>query len=132
MVYDDHGGNQALDAVEALVQGGATAEIVTPERTLSPDVGSLTASGYFNSVAEDGVAVTVLRRLHGVRSSTTSCLMSRCWIRPASTGRSETRRRATGQSTRHSLPAASWPPWRARWITAQAAAASCTPMPTLP
>ncbi|MBD0844639.1 FAD-dependent oxidoreductase [Streptomyces sp. TRM68416] len=66
MVYDDHGGNQALDAVEALVQGGATVEIVTPERTLSPDVGSLTASSYFNTLAENGVAVTVLRRLRGV------------------------------------------------------------------
>ncbi|MFF3342825.1 hypothetical protein [Streptomyces flavidovirens] len=31
MVYDDHGGNQALDAVEALVRAGATVEIVTPE-----------------------------------------------------------------------------------------------------
>ncbi|MER5217406.1 FAD-dependent oxidoreductase [Streptomyces sp. NPDC002838] len=66
MVYDDHGGNQALDAVEALVRGGATVEIVTPERTLSPDIGSLTASSYFNTLAENGVAVTVLRRLHGV------------------------------------------------------------------
>ncbi|MBT2527853.1 hypothetical protein J7E91_21130 [Streptomyces sp. ISL-99] len=66
MVYDDHGGNQALDAVEALVRAGATVEIVTPERTLAPDIGSLTASGYVNSLAENGVAVTVLRRLHGV------------------------------------------------------------------
>ncbi|MFE7275501.1 FAD-dependent oxidoreductase [Streptomyces sp. NPDC057623] len=66
LVYDDHGGNQALDAVEALVRGGASVEVVTPERTLSPDVGSLTASGYFNSLAENGVAVTVLRRLRGV------------------------------------------------------------------
>ncbi|MGW2819062.1 hypothetical protein [Streptomyces sp. NPDC001415] len=66
MVYDDHGGNQALDAVEALVQSGATAEIVMPERTLSPDVGSLTASGYVNALAEIGVEVTPLRRLHGV------------------------------------------------------------------
>ncbi|GGN51559.1 N-methylproline demethylase [Streptomyces albiflavescens] len=66
MVYDDHGGNQALDAVEALVAEGATVEIVTPERTLSPDVGSLTASGYFNSLAENSVTITVLRRLLGV------------------------------------------------------------------
>nr|WP_245881788.1 NAD(P)/FAD-dependent oxidoreductase [Streptomyces milbemycinicus] len=66
MVYDDHGGNQALDAVEALARGGATVEIVTPERTLSPDVGSLTASGYVNSLAESGVTGTLLRRLHGV------------------------------------------------------------------
>ncbi|MBA4866949.1 hypothetical protein H1V43_37780 [Streptomyces sp. PSKA54] len=66
LVYDDHGGNQARDAAEALVRSGATVEIVTPERTLSPDVGSLTASGCVNSLAENGVAVTVLRRLHGV------------------------------------------------------------------
>ncbi|MFM9371909.1 FAD-dependent oxidoreductase [Streptomyces sp. Da 82-17] len=66
LVYDDHGGNQALDAVEALVRGGATVELVTPERTMSPDVGSLTASGYVNSLAENGVTTTVLRRLHGV------------------------------------------------------------------
>ncbi|WBO62449.1 hypothetical protein [Streptomyces camelliae] len=66
LVHDDHGGNQALDAVEALARGGATVEIATAERTLSPDVGSLTASGYFNALAENGVAVTVLRRLHGV------------------------------------------------------------------
>ncbi|MEU1515597.1 FAD-dependent oxidoreductase [Streptomyces sp. NPDC005811] len=66
MVYDDHGGNQALDAVEALAALGATVEIVTPERTLSPDVGALTASGYFHSLAENGVRTTVLRRLHRV------------------------------------------------------------------
>ncbi|MGI5346663.1 FAD-dependent oxidoreductase [Streptomyces sp. CA-250714] len=66
MVYDDHGGNQALDAVEALVRGGSTVEVVTPERMLSPDAGSLTASGYFSSFAENGVAVTVLRRMRAV------------------------------------------------------------------
>lgn len=66
MVYDDHGGNQALDAAEALLKGGAGVELVTPERTLSPDVGSLTASGYFASLARQGVTITVLRRLHSV------------------------------------------------------------------
>ncbi|MBB4779534.1 hypothetical protein [Streptomyces rapamycinicus] len=54
---DDHGGNQALDAAGALVRGGATVEVVAPERTLSPDLGSLTASGYANSLAENGFAV---------------------------------------------------------------------------
>ncbi|MBB4683899.1 oxidoreductase [Amycolatopsis jiangsuensis] len=67
LVYDDHGGNQALDAAEALVRGGAQVEIVTPERTVSPDVGGITASTYFEALAEAGVPVTVLRRLHGVR-----------------------------------------------------------------
>jgi N-methyl-L-proline demethylase len=65
-VYDDHGGNQALDAAEALVRGGATVEIITPERTVSPDVGSLTATGYFHAMAQSGTTVTVLRRLLAV------------------------------------------------------------------
>ncbi|TPQ15589.1 FAD-dependent oxidoreductase [Streptomyces sporangiiformans] len=65
-VYDDHGGNQALDAAEALARGGATVEIITPERTLSPDVGSVTAAGYVHSMAQSGIEVTLLRRLHKV------------------------------------------------------------------
>jgi hypothetical protein len=36
-VYDDHGGNQALDAAEALARGGATVEIITPERRVGCD-----------------------------------------------------------------------------------------------
>ncbi|MBP2328924.1 NADPH-dependent 2,4-dienoyl-CoA reductase/sulfur reductase-like enzyme [Kibdelosporangium banguiense] len=51
MVYDDHGGTQALDAVEALVANGATVELVTPERGISPDVGGITAAGYFHELA---------------------------------------------------------------------------------
>jgi pyruvate/2-oxoglutarate dehydrogenase complex dihydrolipoamide dehydrogenase (E3) component len=65
-VYDDHGGNQALDAAEALVRGGATVEIITPERRVSPDVGSLTATGYFHAMAQFGTTVTGLRRLLAV------------------------------------------------------------------
>lgn len=65
-VYDDHGGNQALDAAEALARGGARVEIITPERTLAADVGSLTAAGYVTSLSQQGVAVTVLRRLHAM------------------------------------------------------------------
>jgi pyruvate/2-oxoglutarate dehydrogenase complex dihydrolipoamide dehydrogenase (E3) component len=67
LLYDDHGGNQALDAAEALVRGGAGVELVTPERTLSPDVGSLTAAGYIASLAHHRVGITVLRRLRSVR-----------------------------------------------------------------
>lgn len=66
MVYDDHGGNQALDVVEALVRTGATVEIVTPERMLSPEVGGLVGSFYFAALAEKDVAVTIMRRLHAV------------------------------------------------------------------
>jgi 2,4-dienoyl-CoA reductase-like NADH-dependent reductase (Old Yellow Enzyme family)/thioredoxin reductase len=66
MVYDDHGGTQALDVAEAIARTGAKVEIVTPERTVSPDVGGLVASQYFLAMAENGIAATVLRRLHAV------------------------------------------------------------------
>jgi len=69
MVYDDHGGTQALDAVEALVRGGAEVELVTPERGMSPDVGGIVSAGYFHELATHGVTLTILRRLHAVSRS---------------------------------------------------------------
>lgn len=69
MVYDDHGGTQALDAVEALVNHGADVELVTPERGISPDVGGVTSAGYFNELAKHHVTVTILRRLRAVTKS---------------------------------------------------------------
>jgi 2,4-dienoyl-CoA reductase-like NADH-dependent reductase (Old Yellow Enzyme family)/thioredoxin reductase len=71
LVYDDHGGNQALDTVEALVRAGAEVELVTPERTVSPDVGAITASTYFEALAQAGVGITLLRRLREVRRAGT-------------------------------------------------------------
>jgi 2,4-dienoyl-CoA reductase-like NADH-dependent reductase (Old Yellow Enzyme family)/thioredoxin reductase len=66
LVYDDHGGNQALDVTETLLRGGADVELVTPERTVSPDVGGLVGAGYFIALADGGVRQTVLRRLLSV------------------------------------------------------------------
>src|SRR5206468_9492986 len=65
LVYDDHGGNQALDVTEAIAS--TALELVTPERTVSPDVGGIVAAGYLAALAEAGVRITVLRRLRGVR-----------------------------------------------------------------
>lgn len=66
MVYDDHGGIQALDVVENLIRGGCTIDLVTPERTVSPDVGGLVASYYFSDLAKAGVTIRPLRRLVAV------------------------------------------------------------------
>ena len=55
LIYDDHGGNQALDVAEAVFRtggSGVTVELVTPERTVSPDVGGIVASGYLASLTE--------------------------------------------------------------------------------
>nr|WP_198954408.1 FAD-dependent oxidoreductase [Kineosporia sp. R_H_3] len=76
LVYDDHGGNQALDVVEAVLRGGAKVELATPERTVAPDVGGLVASGYFAALAENDVALSVLRRILALRRGPDSVVVT--------------------------------------------------------
>ncbi len=67
LVYDDSGAEPALDAAELLAGRGATVELVTPERTLAPDVGSMNSPAYLRAFAEHDVTVTLARRLTAVR-----------------------------------------------------------------
>jgi len=69
LVYDDHGGNQALDLAENLAQAGAKVEIVTPERNMSVDVGGMVASTYFKTLSANGVKFTILRELKRVEKN---------------------------------------------------------------
>ena len=69
LVYDDHGGNQALDLAENLALSGAKVEFVTPERTMSTDVGGMVASAYFKSLSGLGVRFTVLRELKRIEKN---------------------------------------------------------------
>ena len=69
LVYDDHGGNQALDLAENLAQSGANVELVTPERNMSVDVGGMVASAYFKSLTNLGVKFTILRELKRVEKN---------------------------------------------------------------
>lgn len=66
LVYDDHGGHQALDAVEAVIPTATSIELVTPERTLSPDVGALAVAGYLQAMSENGVTTTAAHRLERI------------------------------------------------------------------
>ncbi len=66
LVYDDHGGHQALDAVEAATRSARSVEYVTPERSVAPDVGSSPGAGYFRMLAEHDVRTTLLHRLVGI------------------------------------------------------------------
>jgi len=63
LVYDDHGGNQALDAIEVLAPQTKSVELVTPERTISPDIGALTMAGYLQMLADNDVRITPAYRL---------------------------------------------------------------------
>ncbi|OBC12063.1 N-methylproline demethylase [Mycobacterium sp. 852013-50091_SCH5140682] len=67
LFYDDNGGHPGMDAAEVLARSGAPVEIVTPERTLAPDVGGVNYPGYFKVFAEHGVRVTLNERLTAVR-----------------------------------------------------------------
>lgn len=67
LVYDDHGGHQAMDAAEVLAARGVAVHIVTPERSLAPDVGGMNAPGYLAAFAEHDVRVTLAQRLVKVR-----------------------------------------------------------------
>ncbi|MFT3661688.1 MAG: FAD-dependent oxidoreductase [Gordonia sp. (in: high G+C Gram-positive bacteria)] len=66
MVYDDHGGHQALDAIDTLTRTTGAIEYVTPERSVAPDVGASPATGYFAMMAEHDVRSTVLQHLVGI------------------------------------------------------------------
>lgn len=66
LVVDDHGGNQALDAVEAVLRNGGNVEVVTPERSIAQDVGGMVAAQYFASLNEAGVKFTMLRHVRSI------------------------------------------------------------------
>lgn len=74
LVYDDHGGNQALDLAENLVRSGVKVEFVTPERTMASDVGGMVASAYFKSLSEAGVKFTILRELKRIEKNSDGTL----------------------------------------------------------
>lgn len=70
LVFDDHGGEPALDATEHLALLGARVELVTPERTVGISVGGMNSPAYLRAFAEHDVTLTLARRLVGVRRAT--------------------------------------------------------------
>lgn len=77
LVYDDNGAEPALDAAELLATRGAAVELVTPERTVGPLVGSLNSPAYLAAFAERGVEVTLGYRLVSTQRSTEGGLVAR-------------------------------------------------------
>lgn len=67
LVYDDHGGHAALDAAEQAARAGARVELVTPERTIGPDVGVIGIDPYLAVFAEKLVRLTPALHLRSVR-----------------------------------------------------------------
>ncbi|NUS51290.1 MAG: N-methylproline demethylase, partial [Nocardioidaceae bacterium] len=77
LVYDDNGAEPALDAAELLATRGATVELVTPERTVGPLVGSMNSPAYLAAFARHGVEVTLGHRLVSVERDLAGGLRAR-------------------------------------------------------
>lgn len=67
LLFDDNGAHPAMMCAEMLGRGGSTVELVTPERTLAPEVGGLNQPIYTKAFDETGVRITLNRRLTHVR-----------------------------------------------------------------
>lgn len=67
LLYDDNGGHQAMTCAEHLLAQGAALELVTPERTVAPDVGGTNYPLYLRALASAGARITLLERLVAVR-----------------------------------------------------------------
>ena len=66
MVFDDHGDHQALSCAQALAEGGARVELVTPDRALGEELGISNAAVYLSAFANLGIATTLNTRLLAV------------------------------------------------------------------
>jgi 2,4-dienoyl-CoA reductase-like NADH-dependent reductase (Old Yellow Enzyme family)/pyruvate/2-oxoglutarate dehydrogenase complex dihydrolipoamide dehydrogenase (E3) component len=67
LVYDDHGGEQALTAAERLLDAGAEVEIVSPDRMVGQDVTGTIYPGYLEKLYAAGATLTPDHELVRVR-----------------------------------------------------------------
>jgi 2,4-dienoyl-CoA reductase-like NADH-dependent reductase (Old Yellow Enzyme family) len=66
LLYDDNGAHPGMTAAEFIARAGSRLEIVSPERTLAPDVGGTTYPAYFRAFSEHDVAIALNLRLETV------------------------------------------------------------------
>lgn len=79
LVYDDHNGYPAMDAVEALTRAGARVDLVTPERMVAQDVGGMNSPAYLRVFAEHDVQVSLALELRAVRRGADGRLEAVLW-----------------------------------------------------
>ncbi|HCP82365.1 MAG TPA: N-methylproline demethylase [Octadecabacter sp.] len=66
LIYDESGDHPALQAAEVAANAGASVEIMTPDRTFSPDVMAMNLVPYMRALQDKDVTFTVTRRLMDV------------------------------------------------------------------
>jgi 2,4-dienoyl-CoA reductase-like NADH-dependent reductase (Old Yellow Enzyme family)/pyruvate/2-oxoglutarate dehydrogenase complex dihydrolipoamide dehydrogenase (E3) component len=69
LIYDESGDHPALQAAEVAAIAGCYVEIMTPDRTFSPEVMAMNLVPYMRSLQDKDVTFTVTRRLLGVERS---------------------------------------------------------------
>ncbi len=67
LMFDDNGAHAGLACAEYLARNGAKVQFVTPERILAPDVGGTNYPAYVKAFNENGVTITLMRRLKAIR-----------------------------------------------------------------
>ncbi len=66
LIYDDAGDHPALQAAEVIAATGAHVEVMTPDRSFSPDIMSMNLSPYMRALQKHDVRFTVTYRLMAV------------------------------------------------------------------
>jgi N-methyl-L-proline demethylase len=69
LIYDDAGDHAALQAADVIAKAGAKVEIMTPDRTFSPEVMAMNLVPYMRSLQKLDVTFTVTYRLESVTKS---------------------------------------------------------------
>jgi N-methyl-L-proline demethylase len=67
LIFDDAGDHAALQAAETIAQAGGKVEVMTPDRTFSPEVMSMNLVPYMRSLQKLATTFTVTYRLESVR-----------------------------------------------------------------
>ncbi len=67
LIYDEAGDHPALQAAEIAANAGSHVEIITPDRTFSPDIMAMNLVPYMRSLQDKDVTFTVTRRLLDVK-----------------------------------------------------------------
>ncbi|MEO0930429.1 MAG: FAD-dependent oxidoreductase, partial [Pseudomonadota bacterium] len=66
LIYDESGDNPAMQAAEMAAEAGAEVEVMTPDRSIAPDVMGMNLTPYLRNLQNYGVRLTVAERLLGV------------------------------------------------------------------
>ncbi len=66
LVYDDAGDHAALQAAEVAAAAGGAVEVMTPDRSFSPEVMGMNLVPYVRNLQQKDATLTVTRRLMGV------------------------------------------------------------------